>query len=397
MHRIPRTDTLLAQRLSDSLLVETNLLCRVLNVPGRGPWRIRAMMAAVQGHPELAYLDRIGIAARHRDTPVSAPPQDHPSVQDLAPLLEGTGIHTLFLQGDRPKKALQLRVWKNVFFTYARSRWTIFGQGWVDQYSTALPTPLALARARAGQTRSFAALHFCGDVFSPDNPGHFINDQIPRGLQFRDWLDVPVDNIGLPQSRASACGLARDLVLPGCQVLEPDVLYHCEHLALLSSQREHGHPMWYLDPRIVAGVTTPLRKAAETMPGAGRAIYLSRLGDSRRPLRDEAALARRLAAKGVRILSMGEMGGAEQLGAIHNADLVIAPHGGALGTLAAARPGTHVLELFSPRKGTLCYAGVARAIGLEYRMTLGRLYGRSDGWAVDHDAVLQAVDQVLVE
>lgn len=389
----------LRQRAVEGMLVANNLVRRATGAPGRGPFGTRAVLEAAQADPDLAHLRDVRIATRHHDRQISAPPETHPDMTDLVDPIAGTGINSLFLLGHRPKHPLILHVWRGVFFAVHDSRWTIFGADWVDRQSTALPSARALACARAGEAEPLDCLSFCGDVFSPNNPGHFINDQIPRGLQFRDWLGKSPESIALPPSTARACILARDILLPGCTLVQEDRLYRCRELALLSSVCEHGHPMWFLDPRIVAGVTGPLRAAAAGMPSVGRAVYLSRMKDARRKLRDEAGLAASLEGRGVQILSMGDLDGEAQFGAVHGADLVIAPHGGALGTLAAARPGTRVLELFSPHLGTLCYAGVARASGLDYSLMIGEPETEDgqphDGWRISHDAVLHRVDALL--
>jgi len=87
---------------------------------------------------------------------------------------------------------------------------------------------------------------------------------------------------------------------------------------------------------------------------------------------NEAALIDRLQRLGVEPVLMSQLSGSGQLAAVHEADLIIAPHGGALLNLIAARQGTRVIELFTPERGTLAFAGLALALGLRYAFQFGQ-------------------------
>ena len=56
--------------------------------------------------------------------------------------------------------------------------------------------------------------------------------------------------------------------------------------------------------------------------------------------------------------------------------MVVGAHGAALANLAFCRPGTHVIELFSPRYVNPCYRNLALAAGLLH----GAVIGNSRDW-----------------
>ena len=66
----------------------------------------------------------------------------------------------------------------------------------------------------------------------------------------------------------------------------------------------------------------------------------------------------------------------EQINLFHNAEFIIAPHGAALTNLAFCKPGTRVMELFSPNYLFDFYRHLARATALRHTTVIGEVEDR---------------------
>jgi capsular polysaccharide biosynthesis protein len=103
-------------------------------------------------------------------------------------------------------------------------------------------------------------------------------------------------------------------------------------------------------------------------PADGRPLrlYLSRAGESRRGVRDEALILPLLERHGIRRLDPGQLSLAQQVHLFSRASWVIAPHGAALANLAFCPAGTLVVELFSSGFQPGMYASLSQRIGARY-------------------------------
>lgn len=285
-----------------------------------------------------------------------------------------TNVNQLFIGRPNVRRSLAQDMFDDVFFVYRNNRFCIFRSNTVDCRSTGLPGKRILEEMAAGKGQRMGRGAFCGDHWLPTNPAHFVSDQLTRSLIFRDRLGLLPGEIYLSHSEAPLCQHMRRSLDPDFNVLAPDTLYHFEELNLLSSSRfdrHQGHPFWFLDDEILTKVSAVARKGLQAPQSPGTFVYLSRTDTKRRRLVNEDALIRRLEGLGARIVLMSELTGQEQLQMVHEASVVVAPHGGALLNLIAARPGTRVVELFTPEVGTLAFAGLAQALGLDYRFLIG--------------------------
>jgi capsular polysaccharide biosynthesis protein len=55
-----------------------------------------------------------------------------------------------------------------------------------------------------------------------------------------------------------------------------------------------------------------------------------------------------------------------------DAEIVVAPHGAALANLVFSRPGTRMMEIFTPAWMPPCFYALARAGGLKYAYMVGQ-------------------------
>lgn len=125
------------------------------------------------------------------------------------------------------------------------------------------------------------------------------------------------------------------------------------------------------------GVFDRLRAAVAPEP-PHRRLYISRIDSRKRVLRDEAALAARLAEAGYEVLSLGTLSLAEQIQAFAEATHVIGAHGAGLTNLLFCSPGTRVCELQMDCYLNWLFRRLAALRGLSYGCVLGSLEGPWD-------------------
>ena len=65
-------------------------------------------------------------------------------------------------------------------------------------------------------------------------------------------------------------------------------------------------------------------------------------------------------------MDLADLGLREQAQVVSEAELVVAPHGGALASLVFARSGTRVMELHQPRYAPPYFHGIVQAQALRY-------------------------------
>jgi capsular polysaccharide biosynthesis protein len=94
----------------------------------------------------------------------------------------------------------------------------------------------------------------------------------------------------------------------------------------------------------------------------------------------------------------------DQIRLFSEAELIVAPHGGALTNLLFAEPGTAVVELFAPDYVQGCYWKLCDCLpGVEYRYVVGsgrtanpaRMWGVDSDITVDLGAVAAMLNAVL--
>lgn len=110
-----------------------------------------------------------------------------------------------------------------------------------------------------------------------------------------------------------------------------------------------------------------------------RRIYVSRRGINHpRAFANEAELESALSAIGFDILRFEGMSFADQMEAMHSATTIVAPHGGGLANLVAAREGTRIIEIMHPEW---------------MRSTFPRL---SSQLSLDHHCVFPATNEIPI-
>jgi len=105
--------------------------------------------------------------------------------------------------------------------------------------------------------------------------------------------------------------------------------------------------------------------------GSGRKIFIGRGGAKHRTLAHEREIAENLLKRGFEAVECGQLSVQEQADRFGSADTVVGAHGAALTNLVFCRPGTRVVELFSPRYVNPCYRDLCVAGGLHHSAVIG--------------------------
>jgi len=199
---------------------------------------------------------------------------------------------------------------------------------------------------------------------------HWMMDVIPRielakknGFKLESFDHFVVNGITKPfqQETLQALGIH----LEKCRVFGKSKKgYLCEEVILPSMPG----PMGLTPPEIVDF----LRSSFSDGPKNGaELVFVGRGKGDRRPLVEAEKIWAGLQKLGFAQIEPERMSVAEQVRAFRSARVVVGAHGAALANLAFCRPGTYVIELFSPRYVNPCYRNLALAAGLLHGAVIG--------------------------
>ena len=158
----------------------------------------------------------------------------------------------------------------------------------------------------------------------------------------------------------------------------------------------------------VPGVVPPetvdfLRNTFSTKKNSrSRKIFIGRGEAKHRPLIHEREIWAQLENRGFDSVDCGKMSVQEQAEVFGSAEVVVGAHGAALTNLVFCRPGTRVVELFSPAYVNPCYRDLCVAAGLRHAAVIGNgedwvLSERHDHPSAPITASWELVEQALVE
>ncbi len=314
------------------------------------------------------------------------PLTEHP----LARAFEGTEINGVVYEYRR-QSALLLQRYEDVSLVADGQMFTLFRGEEIDEESTALF--LGFKKLAGGKPIRIKLGAYCDDRFRPSNPCHFMVDRLPRVTFYTELAGLTQKDCVMFGKLPPYAAYAREHCAPDVTMLAANTHYHFDTLYLLSTcAHPQGHPFFYMNEMAQNGVLPALTADLPEKPN-GRRIYMSRFATKRRRLLNEKELADRLAGRGFEIIEMSDLTPRQQLTAVREAECVVAPHGAALASIVAATPGTRVIELFNPLKGTAVYGGLADAVGAPYTPLFGTpvdIPKKPFAWTVDVDAVLAA-------
>jgi capsular polysaccharide biosynthesis protein len=109
----------------------------------------------------------------------------------------------------------------------------------------------------------------------------------------------------------------------------------------------------------------------ETSFQAGAKLYIDRGKSKRRKVPEEERIIDWLKTQGFEVIDCGKMSVKDQAAAFAHAELIVAPHGGALTNLIFCRPGTKIIELLSSEYPNPCYRDLCCVAKLPYIGIIG--------------------------
>lgn len=245
-----------------------------------------------------------------------------------------------------------------------------------------LGTPERLAGTTATITSAYADSYY-----------HWMFDVLPRldilrrsGVAF-DRLIAPASTKFQRETLQAAGITARELVAHA-----KDSYLDCETLVMPSMPGTPGQsPLWVID--FVRSLFTERIEGQRQV----RRLYLSRADTNRRKLANEEELRTALEPYDFEWLNAGAMSVAEQAEAFAQAEVIVAPHGGALTNLVFAQAGTKVVELFPPGYTPVCFWTICTGLDLEYRPVFddqSRPYDGSSQWQPYHVRPARVLDML---
>lgn len=123
-----------------------------------------------------------------------------------------------------------------------------------------------------------------------------------------------------------------------------------------------------IPPETIAYLT---KLVPQTALKNGSKLFITRGASDRRRVIEQDQIAAWLMRQGFKVIDCGSMSVKDQAGAFAHADLIVAPHGGALTNLMFCRSGTQVVELLSSRYANPCYRNLCGVAGLPYIGIIG--------------------------
>lgn len=300
-----------------------------------------------------------------------------------------TKINTLGAeQGQR--RPLDLCVFENVFLAFTNTGFCLFDRDGVYEHSTAVPN-FDIKTVRVSE--EFHAGMFPGDMFLGKNICHKTVDQVGRALLFVTQVGRNRVPIVVPPRRLDYNRFIDERALGFTVELTTNRVFAFSKLMLLSSSLYPiEHPARYGDRRILDPLRQRVRPTVQDdLP---KKIFIDRRDATAksRNIEDEAQLWGRLQAEGFHRVTMSDLPPQQQVQLFRSADVIVSAHGAGLTSIAFCRPGTRVVEMFSPEKGTAAYTILARALELDYHPILGRPVGAEKSFVVEEEAVMQAVN-----
>ncbi|MFD2369937.1 glycosyltransferase family 61 protein [Brevibacillus sp. GCM10020057] len=154
-------------------------------------------------------------------------------------------------------------------------------------------------------------------------------------------------------------------------VCRPNVSIQAENLIVSSMPGFSGHPPKWACHFIKSALQTMRR--VPTLPGFER-LYISRAHARYRKVKNEPQLIGLLAKYGFRMIQLERLSVYDQAKLFSSAQVIVSPHGAGLANLTFCRPGTKVLEIYSPKYVNPLYYVLSNQMELDYSYVIGQGY-----------------------
>ena len=231
------------------------------------------------------------------------------------------------------------------------------------------------------------------------NFAHWLYDVLPRLHLLRRAELVPPDARYLTppiDSEFKSTSLQMLGVSPGdCVGVASPAAIAGDTIAASSGHRMHGR----VEPWIPQFLRDSFGRAAAQ---SGLRLYVNRRDTKSRRLLNEAALESVLVQRGFRSVSAADFSFQGKLELYGSAEIIVAPHGAGLSSIAFCPPGTNVVEIYDDDWFHPWYEDVARAMDLRHT-GIPALRTVSPAWLpdelrhveVDLERVVSTVDAIL--
>ena len=210
-----------------------------------------------------------------------------------------------------------------------------------------------------------------------DNYYHWMMEAVPRLLLLRRYLPPPVYQKGRILLNSALRPFQTEVIhYLGLQERILDTQqgsFVCDALTVPSEAGVQILPASWS----VALAREALQNMGENPPvssyGHPKRIYVARgtTAQGKRRITNEAALLKLLTARGFVPIVPDGLTVAQQADLFSHAEAVVGVHGAGLTNLLFSRPGTRVVELFSPRRMAPCYFILALENGLNHKTIQG--------------------------
>jgi capsular polysaccharide biosynthesis protein len=199
---------------------------------------------------------------------------------------------------------------------------------------------------------------------------HWMFDLLPRlDLLDRSGIDRgTIDGFLVSHHLPFQQETLAQLGIPASKILTPEQYPYIQATRLLVPSFP-GSPAWM--PQWACQWLRQQFLPANLVPTASTRLYISRSETTTRRVINEAAIVAALEKVGFQCVTLESLSVKEQAALLATAEVVIAPHGGGLTNLVFCRPGTIVIEIFSPYFVYPCYWLVSNLVGLNYYYVIG--------------------------
>ncbi|MFC0214003.1 DUF563 domain-containing protein [Paenibacillus chartarius] len=219
---------------------------------------------------------------------------------------------------------------------------------------------------------------------------HWMFDVLPR-IELIRRSRVTVDKYIVPNDRSSFQNETLNLLgIPPAKRILTDHDFHArfERLLVPSFVRPVSpHPSTYPKWTVSFLRKELLEKRNITASDEYERIYISRSKARQRRVLNEEELHGILYDYGLRIVHLEGKSVQEQMQILHSAKVVVGPHGAGLTNLVFSKPGTKVVEMFSPDYVSNYYWHLSNQIGLEHYYYIGvnNVKPHKDWWSGSSD------------
>jgi hypothetical protein len=207
---------------------------------------------------------------------------------------------------------------------------------------------------------------------------HWMVESLPRMKLLEGYTNI-LDGVIVPEGHLAFHEQSMQaLGIPACKLIPagPNSHYKVRHLFVPKYYAPFNRPgwlhWWFKNAFLGDAVNT-----APARPG--RRIYISRADAPGRRVTNEAEVIDYLKSMRFELFTLANMKFLDQARLFFNAEVVVASHGAALSNLVYCRPGTRVMEIFTPNWIPPCYFFLARAGGLRYASMVGKESKSSSG------------------